>query len=598
MASEKKRRKVGDECRTFNDKWTLDYFFASVKGAAVCLICNESVAVLKEYNIKRHYETKHSSKYGTLQGQMRKDKVHEFEKRLAGQQKLFRKATTEADISVHVSYLVSKILAKRMKAFSDGEVVKECLQAVAGVAFPEKKEIISKISLSRFTVGRRVDDMSKNIEDTLKCRAACFKWFSVALDESTDVSDTAQLVVFIRGIDAEFNITEELASMVAMMGTTRSADLYEELKKVLERLGLSMERLSGIITDGAPSMVGKNSGLTTLISQEAKALTSHDLIACHCLLHQEHLCAKSLRMTNVVAIIVKLVNFIRSKGLNHRQFRELLSDMESDYGDVLYHSEVRWLSRGQMLKRVYDLKEEIELFLDMKGKPVKEFGDHDWMCDFAFLIDITQHLNELNLRLQGKDQLIHAMFDQIKAFESKLSLWESQLLSNNLVHFETLRKENPDASVKYAEEVKQLKDEFHSRFQDFRRCEESFSIFSFPFGVSADTAPPELQMELIDLQCSAELKAKFRDVPLLDFYKFYLPAKSFPGLSCHALKMASLFGSTYICEQFFSKVKVLKSKHRNRLGDERLESSLRIATSQIEPDIEKLVKEKECQVSH
>ena len=67
--------------------------------------------------------------------------------------------------------------------------------------------------------------MSKNIEDTLKCRAACFMWFSVALDESIDVSDTAQLVVFIRGIDAEVNIIEELASMVAMMGTTTSADL-------------------------------------------------------------------------------------------------------------------------------------------------------------------------------------------------------------------------------------------------------------------------------------------------------------------------------------------------------------------------------------
>ena len=96
------------------------------------------MAALKEYNVRRHYERKHASKYGTLQGQMREDKVREFKKRLAGQQNLLKKATTEADISVHANYLVSKILANRVKPFSDGEMVKECLEAVADVAFPEK----------------------------------------------------------------------------------------------------------------------------------------------------------------------------------------------------------------------------------------------------------------------------------------------------------------------------------------------------------------------------------------------------------------------------------------------------------------------------
>ena len=78
-------------------------------------------------------------------GLMREDMVREFYKRMAGQQNLFKKATTKADIWVHASYLVSKILAKRMRPFSDGEMVKECLEAVADVAFPEKKAIISKM---------------------------------------------------------------------------------------------------------------------------------------------------------------------------------------------------------------------------------------------------------------------------------------------------------------------------------------------------------------------------------------------------------------------------------------------------------------------
>jgi hypothetical protein len=97
-------------------------------------------------------------------------------------------------------------------------------------------------------------------------------------------------------------------------------------------------------------------------------------------------------MTNVITAVAKLVNYTGSQGLNHRQFQQFLSDMDSENGDVvLYYTEVRWLSRGRMLKRVCDLKLEINLFLHMKGKLFPQLTDHDWMCDFAFCVDITQY---------------------------------------------------------------------------------------------------------------------------------------------------------------------------------------------------------------
>lgn len=48
-------------------------------------------------------------------------------------------------------------------------------------------------------------------------------------------------------------------------------------------------------------------------------------------------------------VVIKTVNFIKSKGLNHRDFQTFLEQMESEYGDVLYYSKVRWLSSGKML---------------------------------------------------------------------------------------------------------------------------------------------------------------------------------------------------------------------------------------------------------
>jgi hypothetical protein len=91
--------------------------------------------------------------------------------------------------------------------------------------------------------------------------------------------------------------------------------------------------------------------------------------------------SKAIEMNHVMNIVVSTVNFIRSCSLNHRQFREHLIDIEAEYGDMIYHSEVRWLSRGKVLKRIYNLRKEVQLLMDMKGKPLLEFSDEDWILD-------------------------------------------------------------------------------------------------------------------------------------------------------------------------------------------------------------------------
>ena len=93
-------------------------------------------------------------------------------------------------------------------------------------------------------------------------------------------------------------------------------------------------------------------------------------------------------------------------------------------------------------------------------------------------------------------------------------------------------------------------------------------------------------------------REKFRDAPLIDFYKLYFPKTTFPKLYYHALKMACVFGSTYICEQFFSKMKLTKTKARTNFTDRHLLNQLRVATSTIRPDISMIVRSKQCQVSH
>jgi hypothetical protein len=125
-----------------------------------------------------------------------------------------------------------------------------------------------KIKIVRVTVARRVEELGTDIEITLKERISKFIFYSLAVDESTDVSDTVQLAIFIRGIDSNFNITEELAALFSMKGTTKSCDIVNALNLTLNRFDIKLNKLFRVITNGAPSMVGKNEGLVALIKKE------------------------------------------------------------------------------------------------------------------------------------------------------------------------------------------------------------------------------------------------------------------------------------------------------------------------------------------
>ncbi len=102
-------------------------------------------------------------------------------------------------------------------------------------------------------------------------------------------------------------------------------------------------------------------------------------------------------------VVVSCINFIRANGLKHQQFQAFLTELDSAHGDVLYRTEVWWLSRGRALRRFYELLPEINAFVLTKGKTVPErLIDAEWKWDLAFLTDVTEMLNGLNLHLQGK----------------------------------------------------------------------------------------------------------------------------------------------------------------------------------------------------
>ncbi|KAL3864044.1 hypothetical protein ACJMK2_005756 [Sinanodonta woodiana] len=125
--AEERKRKIDDECRQFQEEWSLKYFFIKSCEKALSAICNETVAVMKEYNLRRHHQRKHQEKYVQLEGKVRSENFSKLQNQLISQRTLFSKFSNENEFLTKASYKVAYVLAKSGKPFTDGEVVKECL---------------------------------------------------------------------------------------------------------------------------------------------------------------------------------------------------------------------------------------------------------------------------------------------------------------------------------------------------------------------------------------------------------------------------------------------------------------------------------------
>ena len=196
------------------------------------------------------------------------------------------------------------------------------------------------------------------------------------------------------------------------------------------------KKLGSICTDGAPAMLGNKSGFAALVKNEVP-----HVIVTHCLLHRYALAAKTLpaSLKEVLSICVKIVNFIRSRAVNHRIFKALCQELGSDNEVLLYHSEVRWLSRGEVLKRMQELKHEVSIFLKNKGSTFSEkFDCKSFLYGLAYLADIFGHINNVNRAIQGLGVTIFDATEKLKAFLAKLPLWKRTVEASNYANFPML----------------------------------------------------------------------------------------------------------------------------------------------------------------
>ncbi|KAJ0169986.1 hypothetical protein K1T71_014592 [Dendrolimus kikuchii] len=104
---------------------------------------------------------------------------------------------------------------------------------------------------------------------------------------------------------------------------------------------------------------------------------------------------------------IKVVNFIKKSALYTRLFKRLCSDMNSEHETLHFHTEVRWLSKGSMLSRLYDLRERVQIFLTNKDNKelLDQFCEPQFQLHFAYLVDFFESIHVTDWVVPGKTEI-------------------------------------------------------------------------------------------------------------------------------------------------------------------------------------------------
>ncbi|XP_014389407.1 PREDICTED: LOW QUALITY PROTEIN: protein ZBED8-like [Myotis brandtii] len=352
----------------------LQYGFTSIITAGIekpqCVICCEvlSAESTKPNKLKRHFDSKHSSFAGKDTNYFR-SKADGLKKARLDTGGKYHKQNVAA---VEASYLVAPRMARAMKPHNFAEdlmlpAAKDIVRVMIGDKFLMK---LSAISLSNDTVRRRIDDMSADIIDQViqEIKSSPLPIFSIQLDESTDVANCSQLLVYMRYInDGDFK--DEFLFCKPLEITTTACDVFDAVCSFLKEHKISWEKVCGVCTDGAPAMLGCRSGFQRLILNE-----SPKVMGTHCMIHQQMLAMKTLpqELQEVMKSVISCVNFVKASTLNSQLFSQLCNELDAPNNALLFHPEARWLSREKNLKHVFELRDELKT-TDFSTMPVTKF---------------------------------------------------------------------------------------------------------------------------------------------------------------------------------------------------------------------------------
>ena len=223
-----------------------------------------------------------------------------------------------------------------------------------------------------------------------------------------------------------------------------------------------------------------------------------------------------------------------------------------------------------------------------------------------FLTDIRKHLQILNLALQGTEKIISDLAQTIFSFQSKIKIFQSDMMSKIFHHFSNLKMTvNAFTEVitdhqvdEYQDKLQGLLEEFQARFDDLQELKPCFTFLVNRFDIDIINDGCLVRQSFVTDISAAEMKLTelHEYLTLKNFNKCHstvafwqqVKERKYPELKKTSARLLSVFSTTYWCESLFSMMKFVKSKYRASLTNEHLSELIRTALTSYRLDFRKL----------
>ncbi|CAI7863552.1 unnamed protein product [Closterium sp. NIES-54] len=226
-------------------------------------------------------------------------------------------------------------------------------------------------------------------------------WIDISCDERTDRARGKHLVVFATFLKGRQVATEFLALLTVQK--CDAASIFTVLLSHLETVGLDLQRIVAISTDGAGVMIGTERGLVVRLRQRIP-----HLVGTHCIAHREVLAVKESAvkfkdLDIVDAAIRALRDIVTKSSVWHERFKELQQEMHKTSLEHQGLFDVRWLSRGDAVQRLCRvLGAAVVVFLEYDHKMAAVVQSLKFHFCLYFLADLLAEINALNRFFQRR----------------------------------------------------------------------------------------------------------------------------------------------------------------------------------------------------
>lgn len=177
-------------------------------------------------------------------------------------------------------------------------------------------------------------------------------FYSLIVDETTDVSTLEQVSISIRSVDAEFEIYEDFLGLYETSSTTAET-LVKILKDVLLRFQLPIHRCRGQAYDGAANMSGIHSGVAAqILQQESRALNTK------CLAHSLNLAVQDTarqisQIDDILSTVQDLNVLVRASAKRLALFQSIQNQLAPEAPGLKPLCATRWTVRHTALTAVH-----------------------------------------------------------------------------------------------------------------------------------------------------------------------------------------------------------------------------------------------------